>query len=208
MKNGDFSRTRGRAGATDRHLRPGHGPRRQRRLDARSVPGQHNPGGSHHPTARAIMQVLAGPELHDGRRRAVAEQPGLWPEHFNKDLFWNWVGKVDHNFSANDRVFFRWGENERNEIGNRGNAIRSGPARTASFRSGAPTARSSATGCTSSAPGRCSTCAPATLTSSSGAIRSSRTASIRRSSGPSSLVSQMPSQAIGGIFPRIRVPTS
>ena len=51
----------------------------------------------------------------------------LWPEHFNKDLFWNWVGKVDHNINANDRVFFRWGENERNEIGNRGNAIRSGP---------------------------------------------------------------------------------
>ena len=51
----------------------------------------------------------------------------LWPEHFNKDLFWNWVGKVDHNINANNRVFFRWGENERNEIGNRGNAIRSGP---------------------------------------------------------------------------------
>ena len=51
-----------------------------------------------------------------------------WAEHFNRDLFWNWVGKVDHNFGANDRAFFRWGENERNEIGNRGaNAIRSGP---------------------------------------------------------------------------------
>ncbi len=51
-----------------------------------------------------------------------------WASHFNKDLFWNWVGKVDHNFGANDRAFFRWGENERNEIGNRGtNAIRSGP---------------------------------------------------------------------------------
>ncbi len=43
-------------------------------------------------------------------------------------MFWNWVGKVDHNFGANDRAFFRWAENERNEIGNRGNAIRSGPA--------------------------------------------------------------------------------
>ena len=55
------------------------------------------------------------------------QQNLLWPEHFNKDLFWNWVGKVDHNFGANDRAFFRWGENKRNEIGNRGNAIRSGP---------------------------------------------------------------------------------
>ena len=51
-----------------------------------------------------------------------------WAEHFNKDMFWNWVGKVDHNFGANDRAFFRWAENERNEIGNRGNAIRTGPA--------------------------------------------------------------------------------
>ena len=51
-----------------------------------------------------------------------------WAEHFNQDLFWNWVGKVDHNFGANDRAFFRWGENERNEIGNRGYAIRTGPA--------------------------------------------------------------------------------
>ena len=50
-----------------------------------------------------------------------------YAEHFNKDLFWNWVGKVDHNFSSNDRVFFRWGENERNEVRNT-SAIRSGPA--------------------------------------------------------------------------------
>ena len=50
-----------------------------------------------------------------------------YTEHFNKDLFWNWVGKVDHNFSSNDRVFFRWGKNERNEVRNT-TAIRSGPA--------------------------------------------------------------------------------
>ena len=41
-----------------------------------------------------------------------------YAEHFNKDLFWNWVGKVDHNFGPNDRAFFRWGENERNEVRN------------------------------------------------------------------------------------------
>ena len=48
-------------------------------------------------------------------------------EHFNQDKFWNWVGKVDHNFSQNDRVFFRYGKNKRNEIRNT-SAIRSGPA--------------------------------------------------------------------------------
>ena len=77
------------------------------------------------------------------------------------------------------------------------------PARPASFRSGAPTARWSATGCTSSAPGACSTCAPATPTSWSGAIPTTRSVSTRRSSGPTSLVNQMPTQDIGGIFPRI-----
>ncbi len=54
------------------------------------------------------------------------QQNLAYAEHFNKDVFWNWVGKVDHNFSKNDRVFFRWGENERNEIRNT-TAIRSGP---------------------------------------------------------------------------------
>jgi len=50
-----------------------------------------------------------------------------YPEHFNKDLFWNWVFKVDHNFGEKDRAFFRWGENERNEVRNT-TPIRSGPA--------------------------------------------------------------------------------
>ena len=90
-------------------------------------PGNRIPADRINPTARAIMKVLPGSQ----RCRRPAWRRGsrtcLWPEHFNKDLFWNWVGKVDHNFGANDRAFFRWGENERNEIGNRGNAIRSGP---------------------------------------------------------------------------------
>ncbi len=66
-----------------------------------------------------------------------------WAEHFNKDLFWNWVGKVDHNFGANDRAFFRWGENERNEIGNRGtrDPQRPGPGRPASALARQPRAR-------------------------------------------------------------------
>ena len=42
-------------------------------------------------------------------------------------MFWNWVGKVDHNFSSKDRTFFRWGKNARHEVRNT-TAIRSGPA--------------------------------------------------------------------------------
>jgi hypothetical protein len=77
-------------------------------------------------TARAMMQYYPDPNYTTA---GVAPwQNNLdYPEHFNKDLFWNWVGKVDHNFGANDRAFFRWGENERNEVRNT-TAIRSGPA--------------------------------------------------------------------------------
>ena len=57
------------------------------------------------------------------------------------------------------------------------------PARPASCRCGAPTARWSATGCTFSAPERCSTCARATPTSWSGVIPKTRSTSTRRSSG-------------------------
>jgi Carboxypeptidase regulatory-like domain/TonB-dependent Receptor Plug Domain len=68
------------------------------------------------------------------------------------------------------------------------------PARPGSCRSGAPTARSSATGCTSSAPGPCSTCAPATPTSWSGATPITRSVSIRRSSGPRASSTRCPAR--------------
>ena len=122
-----LQRSRGRLGQPDPDLRPGDRPGRERRLDARSVPGQPDSCRPHQSDGAGDHEVLAGSEQC---RPVVAPwQRNLeWAEHFNKDLFWNWVGKVDHNFGANDRAFFRWGENERNEIGNRGtNAIRSGP---------------------------------------------------------------------------------
>jgi hypothetical protein len=89
-------------------------------------PGNIIPAGRINPTAQAMMKYYPDP---NGTTAGVApwQQNLQWPEHFNRDIFWNWVGKVDHNFSSNDRAFFRWAENKRNEIGNRGNAIRSGP---------------------------------------------------------------------------------
>jgi hypothetical protein len=90
-------------------------------------PGNIIPSTRINPTAQAIMKYWPAP---NGTTAGVAPWQSnlLWTEHFNKDLFWNWVGKVDHNFGANDRAFFRWAENKRNEIGNRGaNAIREGP---------------------------------------------------------------------------------
>jgi hypothetical protein len=127
MRNGDFSGVVDAQGRQVVIYDPATG-----RADANGnwirdpFPGNRIPADRINPTARLIMQYWPEP---NGSTAGVApwQQNLLWPEHFNKDLFWNWVGKVDHNFNANNRAFFRWGENERNEIGNRGNAIRSGP---------------------------------------------------------------------------------
>ena len=129
-----------------------------------------------------------------------------WAEHFNKDLFWNWVGKVDHNFGANDRVFFRWGENERNEIGNRGtNAIRTGPAQSGQL----PLWRANRAlvgdwvrifGAGTVFNLRASYTYFLEWSYSEHAIGFDST-----EFWPSSLVEQMPSQAIGGIFPVINI---
>ena len=62
-----------------RHLRSGDRPRRQRRLDARSVPGQHHPGGSHQSDGPGDHAVLAGSQRHDGRRGAVADRTCCGP---------------------------------------------------------------------------------------------------------------------------------
>ena len=90
------------------------------------------PGNSSRPIAsrrprEGDLQYYPDPERHHRRASRRGSRTSQYPEHFNKDVFWNWVGKVDHNFSANDRAFFRWGENERNEVRNT-SAIRSGPA--------------------------------------------------------------------------------
>ena len=89
-------------------------------------PGNRIPSDRISNAARAIMQYYPDPNYTTAG--AAPWQNNLdYAEHFNKDVFWNWVGKVDHNFGANDRAFFRWGENERNEIRNT-TPIRSGPA--------------------------------------------------------------------------------
>ncbi len=127
FRNGDFS---GLVDASGNLIRI-YDPRTGRDVNGvwtrEQFPGNRIPVERINPTARAIMQYW--PEPNNVDPSVAPWQRNLeWAGHFNRDLFWNWVGKVDHNFGANDRVFFRWGENERNEIGNRGgNAIRSGP---------------------------------------------------------------------------------
>ena len=128
-----------------------------------------------------------------------------WAEHFNRDLFWNWVGKVDHNFGATTGPF-RWGENERNEIGNRGaNAIRTGPGQGGQL----PLWRANR----ALVGDWVHIFGPGTVFN----LRGSYTYFLEWSYSqfaqgfdstefwPASLVNQMPAQAIGGHFPVIQV---
>jgi hypothetical protein len=127
FKNGDFSNLVDASGRLIRIFDPATGRDVNGVWTRDPFPGNIIPADRINPTARAIAQYFPDPNNTDP---AVApwQRNLAWAEHFNQDKFWNWVGKADHNFGANDRAFFRWAENERNEIGNRGNAIRSGPA--------------------------------------------------------------------------------
>ena len=127
FKNGDFSNLVDASGRLITIYDPATGRDVNGVWTRDPFPGNIIPQDRINPTARAMMKYFPDPNNTDP---AVApwQRNLAWAEHFNKDLFWNWAGKVDHNFGVNDRAFFRWAENERNEIGNRGNAIRSGPA--------------------------------------------------------------------------------
>src|SRR5687767_11332601 len=167
-------------------------------------PGNIIPQDRINETAKKIMQYFPDPNNRDP---AVApwQRNLAWAEHFNKDLFWNWVGKVDHNFGANDRAFFRWAENERNEVGNRGNAIRSGPAQDGQL----PLVRANR----AVVGDWVRIFGPGTVFN----LRGGYTYFLEWSQSvhafnfdatefwPASLVSQLPSQALGGIFPRIEI---
>jgi hypothetical protein len=168
-------------------------------------PGNIIPQGRISPVARALAEYYPDP---NGTTAGVApwQQNLHWAEHFNKDLFWNWVGKVDHNFGPNDRAFFRWGENERNEFGNRGNAIRSGPAQAGQL----PLIRSNraivgdwvhifGAGTVFNLRGSY------TNFLEWGMSRDALGFDSTTLGWPSSLVSQFPAQALGGSFPVINV---
>src|SRR5215203_785817 len=126
MKNGDFSNLRDAQGNLITIYDPLTGRDVNGVWTRDPFPGNRIPANRINPAARAIMQYYPSP---NGVTAGVApwQQNLHYAEHINKDLFWNWVGKVDHNFSQNDRTYFRWAENERNEVRNT-TAIRSGPA--------------------------------------------------------------------------------
>jgi hypothetical protein len=126
MKRGDFSGLVDAQGRLIRIYDPATGRDVNGVWTRDPFPGNIIPESRIDPAARRIMQYYPSP---NGTTAGVApwQQNLHYAEHFNKDLFWNWVTKVDHNFTPNDRTYFRWGENERNEVRNT-TAIRSGPA--------------------------------------------------------------------------------
>src|SRR6185503_2824758 len=127
FKNGDFSNLVDASGNLIRIYDPATGRDVNGVWTRDAFPGNRIPADRINPTAKAMMAYY--PDVNNSDPSVAPWQRNLaWAEHFNKDVFWNWVGKVDHNFSGNDRAFFRWAENERHEIGNRGNAIQTGPA--------------------------------------------------------------------------------
>jgi hypothetical protein len=170
-----------------------------------AFPGNIIPANRINPTAQAIMKYWPDPNTTTAGV-APWQQNLEWASHFNRDIFWNWVGKVDHNFGANDRAFFRWGENKRNEIGNRGtNAIRSGPGQSGQL----PLWRANR----ALVGDWVHIFGPGTVFN----VRSSYTYFLEWSYSqyaigydatefwPASLVNQMPARDIGGIFPVIEV---
>jgi hypothetical protein len=126
MRNGDFSDYRDAAGNLITIYDPATGRLENGVWVRDPFPGNKIPADRINAVAKNILSYYPLP--NNVTAGVPSWQTNLaYPEHFNKDKFWNWVAKVDHNINSNDRVFFRWGENERNEIRNT-SAIRSGPA--------------------------------------------------------------------------------
>ena len=203
MKLGDFSDLRDASGRLITIYDPATGRDVNGVWTRDPFPGNIIPADRISPVARAIAQYFPDP---NGVTAGVAswQQNLHYAEHFNKDVFWNWVGKVDHNFGANDRAFFRWGENERNEIRNT-SAIRTGPAQDGQL----PLIRSNR----AIVGDWVHIFGPGTVFN----VRGGYTYFLEWSQSkdafnfdatqfwPSSLVQQFPSRALGGLFPRIDI---
>jgi hypothetical protein len=205
MKNGDFSGLVDAQGRLITIYDPATGRDINGVWTRDPFPGNIIPPDRINSTARAIMKYW--PDPNNTASGVAPWQNNLeWASHFNRDLFWNWVGKVDHNFGANDRTFFRWAENKRNEIGNRGsNAIREGPAQGGQL----PLWRANR----ALVGDWVHIFGPGTVFN----LRGSYTYFLEWSYSqyalgfdstefwPASLVDQMPAKAIGGVFPVIQV---
>ncbi len=201
MRNGDFSKLVDAQGRPIIIYDPATGRDVNGVWTRDPFPGNIIPANRIDPGAKACMQYYPAPNCTTPGQPDW-QQNLCYTEHFNKDMFWNWVGKVDHNFSQKDRDVLPVGQ----EHAARGpehdrHSQRPGAERPAAAPPRA-TMRSSATGCTSSAAARCSMCAAATPTTWRAASPITPSASTRRSSaGRRVSSSQLPAASVGGMFP-------
>ena len=194
MKNGDFS---GLVDASGRQIviyDPATGRDVNGVWTRDPFPGNIIPANRINRDGPGDHAVLAGSQRHDGRRGAVAAEPAVARALQQGPVLE--LGREGRPQLRRQRPGLLPLGRERAERDRQQRATPSAavPARPASFRSGAPTARSSATGCTSSGRARSSTCAAATPISWSGAIPITRSASIRRSSGPRASSTRCPAR--------------
>jgi hypothetical protein len=203
MKNGDFS---GLVDASGRQIviyDPSTGRDVNGVWTRDPFPGNIIPASRISPVARTLLQYYPDP---NGVTAGVAswQQNLHYAEHFNKDLFWNWVGKVDHNFGANDRAFFRWGENERNEVRNT-SAIRTGPAQDGQLPLWRANRALVADWVHIFGPGTVFNLRGSYTYFLEWSYADSAIGFDATQFWPASLVQQMPSRQIGGLFPRIEI---
>jgi carboxypeptidase family protein len=125
MRNGDFSNYRDVNGNLILVYDPATGRQEGNNWVRDPFPNNIIPQNRIDPLARKILDYYP---LPNKVTPGVPEwQSNLaYDEHINRDVFWNWIGKVDHNFGANNRTFFRYAKNERQEIRNT-TPIRTGP---------------------------------------------------------------------------------
>ena len=201
MKTGDFSELVDAAGKPIIIYDPATG-RDVNGLWVRDpVPQQPDSGQPDQCDGEGDVAVLPGPQLHDAGRRAVAAATSATPSTSTRTSSGTGSARSTTTSAATTAS---------SSAGPRTSATRcatpprsaAARRRTASCRCSARNARSSATGCTSSAPARCSTCAAATPTTSSGSQSDYAFGFDATQLGwPASLVSQLPAASVGGMFP-------
>ena len=100
MKNGDFSGLVDASGRLITIYDPATGRDVNGVWTRDPFPGNSIPAESHQ--RRRRRRSCSTSRIPNGTTPGVApwQQNLQYTEHFNKDIFWNWVGKVDHNFSA------------------------------------------------------------------------------------------------------------
>jgi hypothetical protein len=130
MRNGDFSGLVDASGRLITIYDPATGRNVNGVWTRDPFPGNIIPQNRIDPVARQLLALYPQPN-------ATATAPGLAPwqnnlefvDHVNRDKFYNFVAKIDHNFSSRDRVYVRYGQNARNEIRN-DTPIQTGPAQS------------------------------------------------------------------------------